>query len=91
MSTFKFMKQFNGLRLSPPPAVAQTSSPIVYATSPHVSLVCVLHRQKEDLARAGIRTSQRSRINRLGMSVSQVLFGLGQLVRRRGSYKIDPL
>ena len=27
----------------------------------------------------------------VGMSVSQVLFGLGQLVRRRGSYKIDPL
>ena len=25
------------------------------------------------------------------MSVSQVLFGLGQLVRRRGSYKSDPL
>ena len=25
------------------------------------------------------------------MSVSQVLFGLGQLVRRRGSYKMDPL
>jgi hypothetical protein len=27
----------------------------------------------------------------VGMSVSQVLFGLGQLVRRRGSYKTDPL
>lgn len=27
----------------------------------------------------------------VGMSVSQVLFGLGQMVRRRGSYKIDPL
>ena len=27
----------------------------------------------------------------VGMSVSQVLFGLGQLVRRRGTYKIDPL
>ena len=27
----------------------------------------------------------------VGMSVSQVLFGLGQLVRRRGSYKIDSL
>jgi hypothetical protein len=27
----------------------------------------------------------------VGMSVSQVLFGLGQLVRRRGSYTIDPL
>lgn len=27
----------------------------------------------------------------VGMSVSQVLFGLGQLVRRRGSYKSDPL
>jgi hypothetical protein len=27
----------------------------------------------------------------VGLSVSQVLFGLGQLVRRRGSYKIDPL
>lgn len=25
------------------------------------------------------------------MSVSQVLFGLGQLVRRRGSFKMDPL
>ncbi len=27
----------------------------------------------------------------VGMSMSQVIFGLGQLVRRRGSYKIDPL
>ena len=27
----------------------------------------------------------------VGVSVSQVLFGLGQLVRRRGTYKIDPL
>ena len=27
----------------------------------------------------------------VGLSVSQVLFGLGQLVRRLGSYKIDPL
>jgi hypothetical protein len=27
----------------------------------------------------------------VGMSMSQVLYGLGQLVRRRGSYKIDPL
>ena len=27
----------------------------------------------------------------VGMSVSQVLFGLGQLVRRRGSYKVDSL
>ena len=27
----------------------------------------------------------------VGMSLSQVLFGLGQLVRRRGSSKIDPL
>jgi hypothetical protein len=27
----------------------------------------------------------------VGMSVSQVLFGLGQLMRRRGSYKLDPL
>jgi hypothetical protein len=27
----------------------------------------------------------------VGMSMSQVLFGLGQLLRRRGSYKIDPL
>jgi hypothetical protein len=27
----------------------------------------------------------------VGMSVSQLLFGLGQLVRRRGSYQIDPL
>ena len=27
----------------------------------------------------------------VGMAVSQVLFGLGQLVRRRGSYKVDPL
>jgi hypothetical protein len=27
----------------------------------------------------------------VGMSVSQVVFGLGQLVRRRGSYKPDPL
>ncbi len=27
----------------------------------------------------------------VGMSVSQVLFGVGQLVRRRGTYKIDPL
>lgn len=27
----------------------------------------------------------------VGMSVSQVLFGVGQLVRKRGSYKIDPL
>ena len=27
----------------------------------------------------------------VGMSVSQVLFGLGQLLRRRGTYKIDPL
>lgn len=25
------------------------------------------------------------------MSVSQVLFGLGQLLRRRGTYKPDPL
>ena len=27
----------------------------------------------------------------VGMAVSQVLFGLGQLVRRRGSYKVDPV
>jgi hypothetical protein len=27
----------------------------------------------------------------VGMSVSQVLFGLGQLLRRRGTYKPDPL
>jgi len=27
----------------------------------------------------------------VGVSVSQLLFGLGQLVRRRGSYNIDPL
>jgi hypothetical protein len=27
----------------------------------------------------------------VGMSMSQVLFGLGQLLRRRGTYKIDPL
>jgi len=27
----------------------------------------------------------------VGVAVSQVLFGLGQLVRRRGSYKVDPL
>ncbi len=27
----------------------------------------------------------------VGMSVSQLLYGLGQLVRRRGSYKMDPL
>jgi hypothetical protein len=27
----------------------------------------------------------------VGMSVTQVLFGLGQMVRRRGTYKIDPL
>jgi hypothetical protein len=27
----------------------------------------------------------------VGVSMSQVLFGLGQLVRRRDSYKIDPL
>lgn len=27
----------------------------------------------------------------VGMAVSQLLFGLGQMVRRRGSYRIDPL
>jgi hypothetical protein len=27
----------------------------------------------------------------VGMSVTQVLFGLGQLIRRRGSFTIDPL
>ena len=27
----------------------------------------------------------------VGLSVSQVLFGLGQLVRRRGTYKADAL